>query len=67
MARAGLGWTAQELAEQSGVSVRSVMRFEAGEPMKPETVLEMAKALVAGGAMFADIDGKIGVLLNPIH
>ena len=67
MARAGLGWSAQELADQAGVSVRSVMRFEAGEPMKHETVLAMAKALVAGGAMFADIDGKVGVLLNPIQ
>lgn len=67
MARAGLGWTAEELARQSGVSVRSIMRFEAGEPVKPETVLEMAKGLVAGGAMFAEIDGKIGVLLNPIQ
>lgn len=67
MARAGLGWSADELARRSGVSVRSIMRFEAGEPVKPETVLEMAKALVGGGAMFAEIDGKIGVLLNSIR
>lgn len=64
MARAGLGWSAQELAQKSGVSVRSVMRFEAGEAIRRETVQAMAKALVTGGAMFADIEGKRGVLLS---
>jgi len=65
MARAGLGMTAGDLAAASSVSLRSVMRFESGESMKPDTVEALARALVAAGASFVDMSGKFGVLVKP--
>ena len=64
MARAGLDMTAAQLAQVAGVSVRSVMRFEAGEAVKPETVDALARALVGAGASFMETNGKRGVLLD---
>lgn len=65
MARAGLGLTAGDLAAASGVSLRSVMRFESGGAMKPDTIEALARALVSAGAAFVDMSGKVGVLVKP--
>ena len=65
MARAGLGMTAVDLAAASGVSLRSVMRFESGEAVKPDTIEALARALVAAGASFVDMSGKVGVMVKP--
>jgi transcriptional regulator with XRE-family HTH domain len=66
-ARAGLGWSVDQLAAVSAVSACLIRRFEAGEALERGTVLEIAKALSSGGAMFVDLDGKQGVLFNPLH
>lgn len=65
MARAALGWSVADLASKSGIAARSIARFEAGEPVKLETVDALAVALVAGGASFIETDGKVGVLVRP--
>lgn len=61
MARAGLEWTLDNLAGASGVSRRTVAKFEAGETVAPETVAKLQAALIAGGAAFTNGGGRIGV------
>lgn len=63
MARAALDWTVAELAKRSGIAARSIARFEKGDGVRPETVQALAKAFVAAGIMFVDMDGKLGVLV----
>jgi transcriptional regulator with XRE-family HTH domain len=63
MARAALNWTVAELTQQSGIAARSIGRFENGEGVRSETVLALAKALVAAGIIFVDMDGKRGVIV----
>jgi transcriptional regulator with XRE-family HTH domain len=64
MARAGLGWSVDHLEEVSGVSRRTVLRFEAGERVKLETVETLRGALVKGGALFVDVEGRLGVTVR---
>lgn len=64
MARAALDWSAKTLADKSGVSVRTIMRFEACEPVALETVERLRSALVAGGVLFVNQGGKRGVLIG---
>ena len=64
MARAGLGWSLDQLEKKSCVSRRTVLRFETGERVKLETVETMRSALVAGGAMFVDVEGRPGVTIK---
>lgn len=65
MARAGLGLTVDDLASLAGLSRRSVIRFENGETLKPDSIEAMARALVGAGASFVDMSGKVGVLIKP--
>ena len=65
MARAGLNWSAQTLAIHAGVSVRTVLRFEAGDTVTLETVEALRSALVEGGVLFVEMSGKVGVLVKP--
>lgn len=61
MARAGIGWKAQELAERAGVSYPSVHRFEAGQAVAADTRAKLEKALLDAGAEFSTRAGRIGV------
>ena len=54
MARAALDWSQQDLAAASGVSARTVIRFEAGEPVLPARVRALRHALEAKGVLFID-------------
>ncbi len=65
MARAALNWSAQTLAVHAGVSVRTVLRFEAGDTVALETVEALRSALVEGGVLFVEMSGKVGVLVKP--
>jgi transcriptional regulator with XRE-family HTH domain len=63
MARSGLRWTLDDFAHQSGVSRRTIARFELGEKVTPQTVEALRKTLERAGAKFVDEDQIVGVLL----
>ncbi len=65
MARVALGWTLDELAAASGVSRRTVARFEAGEPVLPPRVQAMRHALEAQGILFIDSGRLAGGVIPP--
>ncbi len=50
MARAALGLTVKQLAEKSGVSHDTIVRFEGGQELKPRTIAAIRAALEAAGA-----------------
>ena len=52
MARAALGWTLDDLAAASGVSRRTIARFEAGESVLPARVQKLREALEEKGVVF---------------
>lgn len=64
MARAGLGWSVDELERESGISRRTVLRFETGEKVKLETAETLRSALVKGGALFVEVEGRAGVAVK---
>jgi len=54
-ARAALGWSAHALAERSGVSLRTLLRFEQVDrvpPSRSSTLLDVRRALEAAGIEF---------------
>jgi transcriptional regulator with XRE-family HTH domain len=64
MARSGLRWSLNDLARHSGVSRRTIARFELGGRVNPETVLSLRRALEAAGAKFIESDEAVGVVLK---
>lgn len=65
MARAALGLTVRDLAASAGVSHDTIVRFEAGEALKPKTVEAIQQALeVAGVEFIAENGGGAGVRLR---
>ena len=71
-ARGALGWSAEQLSEVSGVSLRTILRFEAAvgvPPSRSSTLQDVRDALEAAGIEFIPTsDGRgPGVRLrNPI-
>lgn len=68
-ARALLDWSAQQLAEQAGVGVATVRRFESGSTVADASVTAMTKALVAAGVSLipageASTSGGAGVRIT---
>ncbi len=61
IARAALGWSVADLSEQSGVKVRTLARFEAGEAIGLEKIEALRSALVRNGVLFVEVDGRPGV------
>jgi transcriptional regulator with XRE-family HTH domain len=62
-ARGALGWSAELLSERSGVSLRTILRFEAAvgvPPSRSSTLLEVQAALEAGGIEFLSGDNSRG-------
>jgi transcriptional regulator with XRE-family HTH domain len=54
-ARAALGWSAQELADRAGVSMKTVMRLESAKgvpPSRSDTLNDIQLALQSGGIEF---------------
>jgi transcriptional regulator with XRE-family HTH domain len=66
MARAALGWSAQELATKAGVGLNTVNRFESGACQPRSVTLEALRgALEAAGVEFiAENGGGAGVRLR---
>ena len=67
-ARGALGWSAQELAQQSGVGHRTIIRIEAtdGVPLgRVSTLLDLKAALEAAGIEFVGSpDDRPGIRLG---
>ena len=64
MARAGVGWTADTLAKNAGVGRMTVVRFEAGETMLPQSVGKIESALVDAGVTFSGRNDRVGVTVT---
>jgi transcriptional regulator with XRE-family HTH domain len=54
MARTALDWSLQDLADASGVSRRTIARFEAGESVLPARVQALRQAFESQGVLFID-------------
>ncbi|HEX8127287.1 MAG TPA: helix-turn-helix domain-containing protein [Allosphingosinicella sp.] len=65
MARAALDWSQQDLAAASGVSARTVIRYEAGEPVLPARVQALRQAFEADGIFFIDTGPFSGGVIPP--
>ena len=65
MARAALDWSQSELAKASGVSARTVIRFEAGESVLPSRVAAMREAFEAQGVLLVDSGHLAGAVVPP--
>lgn len=65
MARAALGWSLDDLAAASGVSRRTLARFEAGESVQPARVKALRHALEAEGILFIDSGRLMGGVIPP--
>ncbi len=65
MARAALNWSQHDLAAASGVSARTVIRFEVGESVLPARVKALRHALEAQGILFIDNGRLAGGVIPP--
>ncbi|HEV7658662.1 MAG TPA: helix-turn-helix transcriptional regulator [Allosphingosinicella sp.] len=65
MARAALNWTQRDLAAASGISARTVIRFEVGEPVLPARVTALRHAFETAGVLFIDNGRMAGGVIPP--
>lgn len=65
MARTALDWSLQDLADESGVSRRTVARFEAGESVLPARVQALRHVFEAKGILFIDHGKLAGGVVPP--
>jgi DNA-binding XRE family transcriptional regulator len=65
MARAALDWSQHDLAKASGVSWRTISRFEAGESILPKRVHALREAFEAARVVFIDSGRFAGGVLPP--
>jgi transcriptional regulator with XRE-family HTH domain len=65
MARTALDWTRQDLATASGVSERTIARFESGEPVLPARMKVLRHAFEAEGILFIDNGRLAGGVIPP--
>lgn len=67
MARAALDWTQHDLAQASGVSWRTITRFEAGEAVLPARVRKLREAFAAEGMLFIETGELAGAVVPPLR
>ena len=65
MARAALNWSRPDLATASGVSLRTIARFEDGESVMPARIKAMRHAFEAEGVLFIDNGRMAGGVIPP--
>jgi transcriptional regulator with XRE-family HTH domain len=65
MARAALDWSQRDLAQASGVSARTVIRYEAGEPVLPARVQKLRAAFLGVGVLFIESGHLAGGVVPP--
>lgn len=56
-ARAILRWSMRDLAEQSGVALATVLRFDQGGALRPSTETQMVEAFAAHNVEITNGDG----------
>jgi len=56
MARAGLGWSAAELAKRSGLGVATIRRAESERGVTPGNMFAIQHAFESAGVIFLDED-----------
>lgn len=61
MARAGLGWSAHDLADKAGIGYATVARFESGGTISDESFGKIDAALKAAGVSLSGAKGRVGV------
>lgn len=61
-ARAFLGLSQAELADEAGIALRTVIAVEAGTPVRPMNLTAVCSVLVRRGIVFVEHDGKVGVV-----
>jgi DNA-binding XRE family transcriptional regulator len=67
MARAGLGWNRDRLAKESGVSHRTIAKFEDQEAVWPETVAKLRAAFEREGVVFIERGVYVGGVVPPME
>lgn len=67
MARAALDWTQRKLATASGVSWRTILRFETCEPVMPARVKALRHAREAEGVLFIDSGRLTGGVIPTVR
>jgi len=65
MARAALGWTLDDLAAASGVSRRTIARFEAGEAVLPPRIQTLRGVFERKNVVFIDGGQMAGGVVPP--
>jgi transcriptional regulator with XRE-family HTH domain len=65
MARTALAWTLSDLAAASGVSRRTIARFEGGDSVLPARVKALRHAFEAKGILFIDSGHLAGGVIPP--
>ncbi len=66
MARAGIGWTLDDLAKASGVNRRSILTFENDGAVLPSTVAKLQAALQSEGVTFIPRGVYVGGVVPPV-
>jgi transcriptional regulator with XRE-family HTH domain len=67
MARTALGWSRLDLAIASGVSERTIARFESGEAVLPARIKALRHAFEENGVLFIDSGQLMGGVIPPRH
>ena len=67
MARAGLGWTLDDLAKCSGVNRRSILNFENGGSITTATCDKVRAAFEAAGIVFIERGVYVGGVVPPFE
>ena len=65
MARAALDWSQRDLAKASGVSARTVIRYEAGESILSPQVQRLRKSFEENGIVFIEYGAMAGGVVPP--
>jgi len=64
MARAGLGWTLQDLAGRAGVNPNTISRFEQGRDVMAGKLRRIEATLAAAGVRFIDDSSGLGAVIE---
>ena len=67
MARAGLGWSLDDLAHASGVGRRTIVKFESDETVSDETVAKLRATFEREGVVFVPHGLYVGGVVPPME